>query len=146
MTLQLMEAAAILACTFFTGAAIYITAVEHPARMSCGAETAIAEWRPSYRRATIMQVPLAIIAGACGILRGAQGGGPMWLWGAALILAVIPFTLLAIGRTNSRLLDPLREPGSDETLQLLRTWGRLHAVRGVLSLSASTLFVWAATR
>jgi hypothetical protein len=56
MTPQFIEVVAILACTLFTGAAVYITAVEHPARLSCGVETAVAEWAPSYKRATVMQV------------------------------------------------------------------------------------------
>jgi hypothetical protein len=146
MTPQFLEVVAVLACTLFTGAAVYITAVEHPARLSCGVEAAVAEWAPSYRRATVMQVPLALIAGLFGIIRSAQGGGPLWLWAALLILAVVPFTLLAIRPTNHRLLDPRRDPRSDETLRLLKAWGRLHAVRGALSIAASVLFVWAATR
>jgi hypothetical protein len=93
-----------------------------------------------------MQVPLALVAGSFGIVRGIQGGGAMWLWAATLILSVIPFTLLAIRPTNNRLLDPGRDRRSDETLQLLNAWGRLHAVRGALSMAASMLFVWAATR
>ena len=62
-------------------------------------------WVPSYKRATLMQVPLALIAGLLGIVRGAQGGGTLWLLAAALILAVVPFTLLVIRPTNNRLLD-----------------------------------------
>jgi Anthrone oxygenase len=146
MTPQLIEVVAILACTLFTGAAVYITAFEHPARLSCGADAAVAEWAPSYKRATLMQVPLALVAGLFGIVRGTQGGGPLWLWGDVLILSVIPFTLLAIRPTNNRLLNPGRDRRSDETLQLLNAWGRLHAVRGALSMAASVLFVLAATR
>jgi Domain of unknown function (DUF1772) len=145
MTPQFIEVVAVLACTLFTGAAVYITAVEHPARLSCGVEAAVAEWAPSYKRATIMQVPLALIAGFFGLLRGAQGGGSLWLLAAMLILAVIPFTLVAIRPTNIRLLDPRRDRRSDETVRLLRAWGRLHAVRGALSVAASMLFLWAAT-
>jgi hypothetical protein len=146
MTPQLIEAVAILSCTLFTGAALYISAVEHPARLSCGVEAAAAEWVPSYKRATLMQVPLALVAGLFGIVRRTQGGGPLWLWAAILILSVIPFTLLAIRPTNNRLLDPARDRRAGETMQLLKAWGRLHAVRGVLSMAASILFIWAATR
>jgi Anthrone oxygenase len=145
MTTQVIEVVALLACTLFTGAAVYISAVEHPARLSCGVEAAVAEWAPSHKRATIMQVPLALIAGLFGLLRGAQGGGSLWLFAAMLILAVIPFTLVAIRPTNNRLLDPPRDRRSDETLRLLKAWGRLHAVRGALSVAASMLFLWAAT-
>ena len=146
MTPQFVETVAILSCTLFTGAAVYITAVEHPARLSCGPEAAAAEWAPSYKRATLMQVPLALVAGLFGIVRATQGGGSLWLWAAMLILAVIPFTLLAIRPTNNRLLDPRRDRRSDETLRLLQAWGRLHAVRAALSLTASALFVWAGTQ
>jgi hypothetical protein len=55
---KLIESIAVLACALF-----YITAVEHPARLSCGTAVAAAPWAPSYKRATIMQASLALIAG-----------------------------------------------------------------------------------
>jgi hypothetical protein len=146
MTPQLIELLAVLGCTLFTGAAVYISAVEHPARLSCGTEIAATQWAPSYKRATVMQVPLAIVAGLFGMIRGVQGGGSLWVWAAILILAVVPFTLIAIRPTNNRLLEPRRDRRSTETLELLKSWGRLHGVRSALSLAASILFVWAATR
>jgi Anthrone oxygenase len=142
----LIELVAVLACTLFTGAAIYITAVEHPARLSCGAEIAATQWAPSYKRATVMQASLAVIAGCFGMVRGVQGGGPLWIWAAILILAVVPYTLIVIRPTNHRLLQPRSDGRSAETLALLKSWGRLHAVRSALSIAASVLFVWAATR
>src|SRR5262249_52916019 len=45
----------------FAGAAIYVNAVEHPARLACGTALAVREFAPSYHRATIMQVPLAVV-------------------------------------------------------------------------------------
>ena len=145
MTPQLIELVAVLACTLFTGAAVYITAVEHPARLSCGTEIAAAEWAPSYKRATVMQASLAMVAGLFGMVRGVQDGEWLWVWAAMLILAVVPFTLIVIRPTNNRLLDPRRDRRSDETLQLLKSWGRLHLVRSLLGVAASILFVWAAT-
>jgi hypothetical protein len=146
MTVQVSEMIAVLASTLFTGAAIYITAVEHPARLSCGTEIAATEWAPSYKRATLMQAPLAAIAGVFGIIRGLEGGSALWFWAALLIVAVIPFTLIVIRPTNNRLLEPRRDRASNETRELLSAWGRLHAVRSVLSAAASILFVWAAAR
>jgi hypothetical protein len=143
MTLDVIELVGVLACTLFAGAAVYITAVEHPARLSCGTEIAAAEWEPSYKRATVMQAPLAAVAGLSGIVRGVLGGGPLWLWAAVLILLVIPFTLLVIRPTNNRLLDLHGDRGSNETRRLLYSWGRLHLVRTALGVAASVLFVWA---
>jgi hypothetical protein len=53
---QIAEFVAVLSCSLFTGAAVYVSLVEHPARMGCGVEIAMAEFPPSYRRGTIMQV------------------------------------------------------------------------------------------
>jgi hypothetical protein len=144
MTSEVIELIGVLSCTLFAGAALYITAVEHPARLSCGTEIAATEWAPSYKRATVIQVPLAIVAGLSGIVRGVFGGGFLWLLAAVLILLVIPFTLLVIRPTNNRLLDEHRDRGSNETRQLLNSWGRFHLVRTAFSLAASVLFVWAA--
>jgi len=143
---QLAEVVAVLASTLFAGAAIYINLAEHPARLSCGTEIAATEWAPSYKRAAVMQASLAAVATLAGVMRGIQGAGPGWFAGSALIFAVIPFTLVVIRPTNARLLDPTRDRRSPETRQLLERWGRLHAVRSVLSLLASIVFVWAATR
>jgi hypothetical protein len=73
---------AVLACTLFAGAAIYINVVEHPARLSCGTEIAAREWAPSYKRATVMQASLAIVAGLSGLLRWRPSGDTLWLSGA----------------------------------------------------------------
>jgi len=44
---EIVSLAAILACTLFAGAAIYINLVEHPARLSCGTEIAAKQWAPA---------------------------------------------------------------------------------------------------
>jgi len=52
---QIAEFVAVLSCSLFTGAAVYVSLVEHPARMQCGVEIAATEFLPSYRRAKAMQ-------------------------------------------------------------------------------------------
>jgi hypothetical protein len=136
---------ALLACTLFAGAAIYINLVEHPARLSCGTEIAARQWAPSYHRATVMQATLAMTAGVAGIARWFQGGRSLWLLGALAILAVVPVTFLVVFPTNKRLLEHGRDLASDETRALLVTWGRLHGIRSILGLVGSVLFTWAAT-
>ncbi|MGY0788056.1 hypothetical protein ACW7BJ_01720 [Azospirillum argentinense] len=59
---------ALLATALFAGAAVYITLVEHPARMLCDATCAVAQWRPSCRRTTLMQAPLAVIGSLTAIV------------------------------------------------------------------------------
>ena len=132
---------AALSAGLFAGAAIYINAVEHPARLSCGTELALREFAPSYRRATIMQASLAIIGCAAGLWSAWASGDVLVASGAVLLGAVVPFTLIVILPTNTRLLDASLDPNSAEARQLLDRWGRLHAVRSVLSTAAFAVFL-----
>jgi len=140
MTFQLI---ATLCAAIFTGAAIYINLVEHPARMSLGTAVALAEWKPSYRRATLMQAPLAIAGLAAALGAWVVGAGRAWLVGGLLLGAVVPFTLLVIFATNEQLqrLDPAIAGDLDRARVLLDRWNRLHAVRSALSLSALVTFL-----
>jgi len=125
----------------FAGAAIYINAVEHPARLACGNEVALREFEPSYRRATVMQASLAVAGCATGlwaawILRDLSAAV-----GAVCLGAVVPFTFAAILPTNNRLLDPALDPRDPDATRLLIQWGRLHAVRSALSGLAFGVFL-----
>ena len=140
-TNELVQIVATLAAGLFTGASVYINAVEHPARLSCGIEVAAAQWLPSYKRATVMQVALAILGFATGVAAWFQGAGGLWLAGAVLLVTVIPYTAVVVLPTNRKLMDPKRDSRSSDTGALLARWGRLHAVRSVLSLLAFLLFV-----
>jgi Anthrone oxygenase len=132
---------AVLCCTLFAGAAIYINLVEHPARMGCDTKTAATVWAPSYERATVMQAPLAALSFLAGVGAWLFAGGILWLIGAVLIGLVIPFTFIGVMPTNHQLLAPGRDLSSIETRSLLVKWGRLHAVRSVLSLLASIVYL-----
>jgi hypothetical protein len=59
-----------------------------------------------------------------------------------LIGAVVPFTFIVIMPINHKLLAPGRDLASAETRGLLERWANLHAVRSLLSLVASVLFLW----
>lgn len=141
MTVAIIEVLAILSAALFAGAAIYINAVEHPARMGFNTQTAATWWAPSYKRATIMQAPLAMAGFALGVTAWLLGASAAWLAGALLIGSVVPFTFLGIMPTNRRLLDPARDLASAETRSLLTSWGRLHAIRSAASTVASLVFL-----
>jgi hypothetical protein len=132
---------AILTVTLFTGAAIYINVVEHPARMERGTEFAASVFGPSYRRAAVMQAILALTATIAGIGAWLMGARLGWLVGALLIFIVVPFTLIAIRPTNKQLLDPALDRTSEEASRLLQRWEKLHAIRSILALAASVVFL-----
>ncbi len=139
---MLFELLATVCAGLFAGAAIYITLVEHPARLECGTELAATEFGPSYRRAAVMQASLAGVGLAAGLVAWVQGRGPVVLLGSLLLGLVIPVTLVVILPTNQRLLDPGLDRSSAETAALLVRWGRLHAVRSVLGGVAFGVLVW----
>ena len=125
----------------FAGAAIYINAVEHPARLACGNEVALREFGPSYRRATVMQGSLAVAGCAAGVWAAWILRDLSAMAAAVCLGAVVPFTLVVILPTNSRLLDPALDPRSPDATRLLVRWGRLHAVRSALSALAFGWFL-----
>ena len=139
--LHLTKFVATISCAIFAGAAIYINLVEHPARMSCGTQIAATVWAPSYKRATVMQAPLAILSFLAGVSAWLLGGGIMWFAGAVLIGLVVPFTFIAIMPTNHLLLALGRDLASTETRALLIKWSRLHAVRSLLGLLALVTYL-----
>jgi hypothetical protein len=138
---MLFQLLAIVCAGLFAGAALYITFVEHPARLECGTVLAAMEFGPSYRRATVMQASLAAMALAAATVAWIQGRGFLVLLGGLMLGIVIPFTLLVILPTNRRLLDPGLDRASAEAQRLLERWGRLHAVRSGASAAGFLVLV-----
>jgi Domain of unknown function (DUF1772) len=135
------EIVATFASGIFAGAAVYINLVEQPARLSCGVQFAATEWRPSYKGGTLMQVPLALIGSLSALVSWWFDGRRAWLVGGLFLLLVIPFTLVVILPTNKRLESQELDLRSEEADRLMRRWGRLHAVRSLLSGAAFLIFL-----
>jgi uncharacterized membrane protein len=138
----LAELIATLSSGLFAGAAVYINLVEHPARMQTGIRPALTEFAPSYHRATVTQVSLASMGLLSALVAWRFRSDPRWLIGGGLLVSVIPFTALAILPTNKQLLDPATANDLARAEKLLTRWGRLHAVRSVLSLASLLLFLF----
>ena len=138
----LAELLATLSSGLFAGASIYINMVEHPARMEAGTNLALTEFAPSYHRATVTQVSLASAGFLSALVAWRVGSDTRWLIGGGLLVSVIPFTAVAILPTNKKLLDPATANDLDLAEKLLTHWGKLHAVRSVLSLASLLTFLF----
>jgi hypothetical protein len=132
---------ATLAAGLFSGAAIYVNLVEHPARMKCGTALAVTEFAPSYKRATVMQASLAAFGSINGISAWLLSSGITWLIGGIFLGAVIPFTLIVMFPVNKKLLDPSLDKSSENAAELLSRWGLLHSMRSFLSLASFLIFI-----
>jgi hypothetical protein len=55
-----------------------------------------------------------------------------------------PYTMLIVMPTKHRLMAVPPEEAGIESTQLVRWWGRLHAVRGGLGLAGAIFYLWAA--
>ena len=133
---------ALIAAAIFAGAALYISAVEHPARLGLDDRALLAEWKPAYKRGTAMQAPLAIAGFVLGLAAWWQTGEAAWLLGALLMIANWPVTFFAIMPTNNRLMTIEPAMAGPESRAMIETWGSLHRIRTALGLGASAAFLW----
>src|SRR5712692_7097136 len=107
---MLLELIAAFCTALFAGAALYIKLVEHPARLEPGTAAAIREWRPSYRRATVLQASLAVAGLLAAVGAWIQGRGTAVLIAGLALGFVVPFTLVIIFPTHRRLSEIGRAP------------------------------------
>ena len=132
---------AIIAAALFTGAALYVSFCEQPARLLLDDHALLAEWKPAYKRGALMQAPLAIIGFLLGLLAWWETDNPAWTIGGVLMLANWPVTLFVIMPTNRRLMAT--QTAGPESRAMVLKWGKLHAIRTALGFAASIAFLLA---
>ena len=136
---------ALIAAALFTGAALYVSACEQPARLHLDDGALLAEWKPAYKLGTMMQAPLAVVGALLGVIAWWQAGDWRWLLGGAIILLNWPYTFIVIMPVNNALLA-LETGGNPRARELIEQWGRLHAGRTSLGILATVIFLWASLR
>ena len=137
---------ALVASALFTGAALYVTVAEHPARLPLPERYLLQEWKPSYERGATMQAPLALVGALLAAASWWLEGSAIALIAGLVLLANWPFTLVVIKPVNDQLLATEPEKADAATRDLLVKWGELHAVRTTLGLLATSLLLVALSR
>jgi Anthrone oxygenase len=141
--LLITELLAIVTAAAFTGAAIYVSVAEQPARLELDDRALLAQWKPSYAHGALMQASLALVSTVFGLLAFWMTRDWRWLAGAMLILANWPYTLVVILPVNKRLNATPLDAASAQTRDMIKTWGSLHAGRSALGLAATAVYLWA---
>jgi hypothetical protein len=134
---------ALIVAAVFSGAAIYVNLVEQPARFGLDDQALLAEWKPSYKRGTVMQAPLALAGFALGLIAWWQTRDLLFLVGGVLMLANWPWTIFVIRPVNAILMATEPAQADAQTRALIAKWGKPHAVRTALGFFATLIFLWA---
>jgi hypothetical protein len=136
----------LVTAALFTGAAFYVSFAEHPARMLLDDRNALAQWKPSYARGTIMQAALALVSGTAGIAAWYRWMSVWpWLVGGLFLLANIAYTFAVIWQTNLKLKATPPDQADAATRALLVSWGQLHMGRVLLGAVGTGFFVYGMT-
>jgi hypothetical protein len=140
---MLMGQLALLVAAMFSGAALYINMAEQPARLALDDRSLLTEWKPAYKRGTVMQAPLAIVGFLLGLAAWWQTEHTGWLFGALLMITNWPVTFFTIMPTNNRLMAIDPAAAGPESRAMIERWGSLHAGRTALGFAACLAFLWA---
>ena len=140
---MMLETTALIFSAVYFGSTAYITLVEHPARLACSPEVALAQWAQSVK-STPRYAASALIAATAALVHSKAALSSPWTWGSILLLTVLPFTVVTLFPIQRQLAEPnsLLEP--IQAIAKLREWGTRHSVRACLGIGAFALFVWAA--
>ena len=126
----------------FTGAAIYVSVAEQPARLRLEDRPLLQEWQPSYKRGAAMQASIAVVAFVLGVLAWWQTSSLAYLVGAVLIILPWPWTLIVMMPTNRALEAMDAACVNPQARALILRWGNLHLVRAALGVLATLAFFW----
>jgi Domain of unknown function (DUF1772) len=135
-------ALAVLCATLFAGAALYISVLEHPARLTLDTRAAVRRGRRVTRAPRGCRRPWRCSDSSPGRPPGSWVRARDVLVAAPLIGVVVPFTFIVVMPTNHALLAPGRDLDAAETRMLLKRRGHSHAVRTVLSVASTALYFW----
>lgn len=130
MTVSIIHSLALILSGLFAGGALMESVVGHPARLAAARTAGLDVMQHVLRRADPHMPILALSGFATGAASFAFDGPVTDLLAAMLLIAMVPFTLIAISPINRRLLGSGPSEAESETARgLMKKWQRLHATR-----------------
>ena len=141
-----LDLVTILAIYLFFGAALYITVVEHPARMQLPSREALRAFQKSYPRAATLQKNVLRTGLLASALRHFKAAPPVLVHKESLqrghlanivcSVIILVWTVLFMIPDNNTLMRS-QQLSDSQTKNLLQAWGKKHSVRTVLSCFAA---------
>ena len=133
---------ALTVAALYSGAALYVNLVEKPALLALHPQDSLAGWQIALRRGALIQPPLVTVGFLLGLVAWIETHSAGYMIGALLMLAGIPWTIVAILPINKSLgaAVPADVAGAASSA-LLQDWYMRHAVRTALGLLALIAFL-----
>jgi len=125
-----------------SGAALYVNAVEQPARLELEDQAMLNEWGPSDRRGVALSAGLALIAAILGLSSYFETADPRWAIGALIAILTWPYGFFVMAPMNNQILA-LAPKDVGAARALVRQWGLLEYGQTGIALVAAAVFVWA---
>jgi uncharacterized membrane protein len=154
-----LDTIAVLTGGLFAGANFYLSFGETPALRKFGLNE---HWRffpHMFERVAIVQPFLIVIAGTAGIIHGTRiVGAPfyrnLWVAAGSTFLAIVPFTIVLLDRTNRTIINDNKivKLGNESQInvatkeELLDKWATLHFVCTIASIAGFGAMVFGLSR
>lgn len=147
---QLLYATPGALALLFAGPAFYMSELDPIVREQLpSTKQQLQHWSKMYDLGLRTQPVPALLGSVAAVVAYYRSSEKYWLYGAAALFAVIPYTFLAIMPTNKQLKALLKESDGRDGLEAgkaagaiegMKRWVKLHRVRALLALGAAGLF------
>ncbi|KAJ3178723.1 hypothetical protein HDU85_005126 [Gaertneriomyces sp. JEL0708] len=132
-SIQYLRPTAVVAGGIFTGAAIYISAVDVPAMATRSATQNREEFKAFYPRAAVMQASMSVVASLSSGLLAYLSNSSLFLAPCAIFAVIPAYTIGCMLPVNKRLMDGKILMEEVVAKKELHKWSHLHLVRSILS-------------
>ena len=135
------ESLCLFALGILAGAMVYESVVEIGVRKSTNAQEQLHNWQRVYPVACGLFKPFGTALIPVSIICGIRSGNWVWYIATIALLILIPFTAIALGNINEKLLSCEKISDEIETKNLIAQWGKFHHVRTTITVFSFALGV-----
>ncbi len=131
MIANISEILVTLTVGLMAGATSYSSLVEIPIRATTDEASQLKNWRLVFPKASGLLRTIGMITVPLLVLTWYLTGNIYWIYAAIPLFLLIPFTAIAIAKTNTKLLNL---KNADGAMNLISSWGKLHHIRTIMAI------------
>ena len=131
MITLILEFLSVLIVGLMAGSTFYSSFVEIPIRATTDEESQLMNWRLVFPKASGLLKSIGMITVPILILTWYLTSNIYWIFAAIPLFLLLPFTAIAIAKTNTKLLELKNSKGAKE---LIYGWDKLHHIRTIMAI------------